>query len=204
VRALDSVAVDEVVDAQVAEAVEAEPTVTSESSVVDQVVGTAVDSEVPQLQHMAEASVAHHLQLPMVELLHTVEDMVAVDTETHQEVAAANLGGKLSLDDALFLFGPLSTLVQFIDLGQRRQTDVGSVDTTSFLSTFIIFGAILCFRVLHSCDTFRFSGGGTSTTMLAVASCDGLLRVMSSTIEQHTIDSVAFCSGCPPRSPRYP
>ena len=166
-RALDLVAADEVVDALVDEAVEVEPTVISESSVVHQVVvvGTVADSEAPQHQHMAEASVDPLLQLPMVvELLHTVEVMVAVDTETHQEVAVASLGGKLSLDDALFLFGPLSTSVQFIDLGQRRQTDVGSADTTSFFSTFIIFGAILCFRVLHSCDTFRFSGGGTFTT----------------------------------------
>jgi hypothetical protein len=159
VRAQDlaaAAAVDVVVDVQVAEAAEAQPTVISESSAEDQVVvvDTVADLEAPQHQLTAVDLADPLLQLPtVVELLHTAEDMVVVDMETHQ-VAAASLGGKLS-HDALFLFGPLSTLVQFIDLGQRRQTDVGSVDTTSFFSTFILFGAILCFRVLHSCDTFQ-------------------------------------------------
>jgi hypothetical protein len=108
--------------------------VISESSVADQVAGMEVDLEVPQHQLMAEASVAPLPQLLTVELLPTAVDMAVVGTETHQEVAAANLGGKLHYDGALFLFGQLSTLVQFIDLGQRRQTDVGCGYTTSFLS----------------------------------------------------------------------
>lgn len=156
-RALDLEA-DVVVDAQVvAEAVAAEPTVISESSVEDQVVEDMVeDSEAHQHQHTAQASVDPLLQLPMVELLHTGEDMGVADMETHREVAAANRGGKLSFEDALFLFGPLSTSVQFIDLGQRRQMDVGPVDTTSFFSTFIIFGAILAFEFLIHATHFGF------------------------------------------------
>lgn len=128
-RALDleAAAADVAVDEQVAEAVEAQPTVISESSAVEQVVvvDMAVDSEVPLHQLMAEVSEAHLPQLLTVELPPTAAaDMAAVHTETHQEVAAANPGGKLLHTDALFPSGPLSTLVQFIDLGQRRQTDV--------------------------------------------------------------------------------
>ena len=97
-RVLDLVAVvDEVVDAQVAVAVEAEPTEISGNWVVAhlaEVEDTAVDSEVLQHQLMGEASVVH-LQLPMVvELLPTEVDTAAVvDTATHQGVATA--GGRL-------------------------------------------------------------------------------------------------------------
>ena len=102
-KALDlGEAVDVVVDDQVvAEAVEVQPTVISESLVVDQalvVLDTAADTEVPRLQLMAEALVAHLPQLLMVELPPTVVvvDMAVVDTETHQEVAVANPGGNHS------------------------------------------------------------------------------------------------------------
>ncbi|MBN6743458.1 hypothetical protein JKG47_23985, partial [Acidithiobacillus sp. MC6.1] len=56
----------------------------------------AVDLEVP-LHQLMEASVAPLLQLLTVELLLTaaVEDMAVVVTEIHQEVAAANPGGKI-------------------------------------------------------------------------------------------------------------
>jgi len=82
-------------DAQVVEAVAVQQTVISESSVeVD--LDMAEDSEDHQLPHMAVVSVVRLLQQHMVVLhLMVAVDMVVDPTETHQVVAAANLGGKL-------------------------------------------------------------------------------------------------------------
>ena len=107
-------AADVVVDVQVAEAVEAQVIVTSESLGVAQVVvqHTAVGMVVLQLQLTAEALAAHLPKLLMVaEVRHltvVVGMVVVVDTETHREVAAGLPGGKKKLfDDALCLSGPL-------------------------------------------------------------------------------------------------
>jgi hypothetical protein len=120
VRVQASVVVDVVEGDQVAEAVEVEPIVISESSVEAAVVNphTVVDLEDLQLLLMVEDSVDHLLQRHTVELLpHTVVavvDMVVDLTETHQgAAAAANPGGKLPFDDV----SSDNYSIRLIDLG---------------------------------------------------------------------------------------
>lgn len=99
----EAVVVDVEVDALEADAaVEVVPTVISVSS-VEIVVHLLADLVVlqvalPQLHLMEEAAITR-LPLLTPEVADTeavVEDMEAVVTETHQEVAAANLGGKFT------------------------------------------------------------------------------------------------------------
>jgi hypothetical protein len=170
VRALDlGEAVDVVVDDQVvAEAVEVQPTVISGSSVVDQALvvldtAAAADTEVPQLQPMAEALVAHLPKLLMAELPPTavVVDMAVVDTETHQ-VAAANPGGNHSTMT-------LCSYSILFDSGTiHRPGTTASKGCWSWIrhhfSVFILLHPIICFSNALFTRQIRFSGGGTSTT----------------------------------------
>jgi len=85
-------------DAQVVEAVAVQQTVISESSVEEVLQVTVVDTEDLQLQVVDTVADSEGLLLllRMVGLhLMVAVDMVVDPTETHQVVAAANLGGKL-------------------------------------------------------------------------------------------------------------
>jgi hypothetical protein len=182
VKDLDSV-VDVVVDDRVeAEAVAALLTEISENSLAAMDLVTVEDSEVPQLQHMAEDLVDHPLQLLMAADSPTVETAVAavvmevVDTETHQAAAVANLGGKLSLDNVFWSF---FDLIQIIDLEQRRQRvstgHFASVDTTFPLLThnFAFYKLFLRFFLFA---TFHISGGDAFTTKAGRCVCNGRLQ----------------------------
>jgi len=170
---------DVAVVAQVAEAVEVQPTVISvnlEVVAVDQdmAVVVVVDLAVPQLQAMAVALVdLLLLQLPMVVLQLTVAALVAEATVIHLEVEAANLGGNFTLHGAaLFLFD--STSVHL-----RRNKGVNGYPSRMqklFHSRYLL----LRFRL------FRFSGGGRIPTKLAPVLCKwGRLNSRFSTIERH-------------------
>jgi hypothetical protein len=179
---LDSVVADEAVDdLVVAVDVVVLPTVISESLVevaVDQV--TVEDLVDPQLLLMAVASVAHLLQLPTAELLHMAAVMAVEAMATHLEVAAANLGGKLSLSGAsLFLFRSSFDSGTILDLGQRRHTVIdGSLASVDTSFRVFYFDSIICFAFEFILRYFRFSGGGLNhdeNWLLSLANRAGVL-----------------------------
>lgn len=100
----------EVDDQEVAVAVEAEPTVISESSAVEEVADQdmAEDSEGLQLLPTGVDSVAHLLLLPMVVELQLMVAAAVVDMadpmEIHQPVDPVNLGGRLAYSVTPFPF----------------------------------------------------------------------------------------------------
>jgi hypothetical protein len=158
VPASEAAAADEVDDPVVDVAVEAEPTVISESLVVVPAVDSAADSVVPQLQLMAVVVdlAVLLLKLLMVVLHHTVVAVVVPDTEaavvvldmeTHLPVVVEdNLGGKLSIDRRHCFRDFFWDRIQILDLGQGVN---GALQKHSLFSLRFDFYHLFLFSILH-------------------------------------------------------